>query len=150
MVEAILQYAVHYPRAKILVSAPSNAAADVLLHRLAAARNHVIAAGAAVAAGESEFLSPREMFRFNSYQRECDASDVVLNDYSKYDNSVGAFLFPKTLQEFQSYRIVVCTCAMAGKLTNYKVPKGKKNAQILVLILLLHFKLVSLSMHIKY
>jgi hypothetical protein len=143
-----VQYAVHYPQAKILVSAPSNAAADVLLHRLAAARDHVIAAGAA--ARESEFLSPREMFRFNSYQRECDAGDVVLNDYSKYDNSVKAFLFPKTLQEFQSYRIVVCTCAMADKLTNYKVPKGKQNAQILVLVLLLHLKLVPLSMHIGY
>lgn len=105
MVEAILQYGKHHPGARILICAPSNAAADVLLSRLAVS------------------LPKSELFRYNSYQRDLQTADAIVREYSKYDAEVEAFQFPGMVA-FLRYRYVVCTCIMAGKLHNYGVPRG--------------------------
>lgn len=106
MVEAILQYAKHHPAARILICAPSNAAADVLLSRLAVS-----------------IISTAELFRYNSYQRDPSTVDTKVKAYSKYDDRAEAYQFPGT-EIFLKYKFVVCTCIMAGKLFNYGLPRG--------------------------
>jgi hypothetical protein len=95
VVEAIKQVGIHRPTARILICAPSNTAADVLLQRL------------------STSLTKQELLRFNSYQRDVEPGTVAY-EYGCYDAAVGVF----------AYKYVVCTCAMAGKLFNYGVPRG--------------------------
>ena len=107
MVEAIQQVGKHRADARILICAPSNAAADVLLIRLAAK------------------LSSSELFRFNSYQRDPSTLPVAARAFSHYDNADSAYKFPG-VEKFLQYKYVVCTCCMAGKLTNYGVKKGIK------------------------
>jgi helicase MOV-10 len=105
MVEAIKQVGKHRPTEKILICAPSNTAADVLLRRMASS------------------LPASELFRFNSYQRDPTTVDNVAYTHSLYDDAAKAFVFP-SMAAFQRYKYVVCTCAMAGKLTNYGIPRG--------------------------
>jgi helicase MOV-10 len=92
---------------RILVCAPSNFAADVLLTRLA------------------ERNPKNEMFRYMSYQRNVDGMDQnfkeLILSYSNHRNR--EFVFPD-LDTFLSFNIVVCTCAMAGILKNLQVPRG--------------------------
>jgi cold shock CspA family protein/DNA polymerase III delta prime subunit len=92
---------------RVLVCAPSNAAVDVLLTRLA------------------EHNPKTDMFRYMSYQRKLDSIDLhYANKILSYSNYQGGhFPFPG-LDEFLQYNIVVCTCAMAGTLYNYGVPRG--------------------------
>ena len=110
MVEAINQYGRYHPQAKILVCAPSNAAADVLLRRLARSISH------------------SEMFRFMSFQRERSTVDATVSSYCLYgkegEEEGEGYQFPG-LQKLLSYRYVVCTCIMAGKLANHGVKRGK-------------------------
>ena len=105
MVEAIKQMYRNHPTKHILICAPSNAAADVLLTRLATT------------------LTPKELFRFNSYQRDIHTIESKIKEYSHYQKD--AFTFP-SMETFLSYKCVVCTCIMAGKLFNYGVQKGKQ------------------------
>jgi len=105
IVEAILQVGKHRPGAKILICAPSNAAADVLISRLARSN-----------------LSANELFRFNSYQRNPESVAQEAREFGMFDNTVKAFKFPG-LEKFLTFKYVVATCCMAGKLTNYGVKK---------------------------
>lgn len=114
-----MQVGKHRPHEKILICAPSNAAADVLVTRLAAVVH-----------------SAAELFRFNSYQRDPATVVQAATAFSLYDNAVGAYKFPG-LEKFLKYKYVVCTCCMAGKLTNYGVKKGTmitRRNQLAVLI----------------
>lgn len=107
LVESILQVGKHRRNAKILICAPSNAAADVLMSRLAQAK-----------------LPHNELFRFNSYQRNPETVAQEARAFGMFDNGVKAFKFPG-LAKFLQFKYVVATCCMAGKLTNYGVQKGK-------------------------
>ena len=97
----------HHPGAKILICAPSNAAADVLISRLARSN-----------------LPANELFRFNSYQRNPESVAQEARAFGMFDNTVKVFKFPG-LEKFLTFKYVVSTCCMAGKLTNYGVKKGK-------------------------
>lgn len=108
LVEAIKQYGRLNPDKKVLVCAPSNDAANVILTRL------------------SSSIPVSEMFRFLSYQ--ISPSSVQPQDVLKYCNFVhDGFSFP-TMSNFLQYRYVVCTCSMAAKLTNNGVPRGHFSA----------------------
>jgi helicase MOV-10 len=106
VVEAIKQVGKLRPLEKLLICAPSNTAADLLLRRLA------------------DSLPASELFRFNSYQRDRATVDNVAFTRSLYDDRVRAFTMP-ALAVFLQFKYVVCTCAMAGKLVNYGVSRGK-------------------------
>jgi helicase MOV-10 len=107
VVEAIKQVGKLRPSEKLLICAPSNTAADLLLRRLA------------------DSLPASELFRFNSYQRDRATVDAVAFTRSLYDDGVRAFTMPP-LEQFLKYKYIVCTCTMAGKLSNYGVPRGKR------------------------
>jgi helicase MOV-10 len=92
-------------RLKILVCAPSNTAADVLLTRLA------------------PFMNKSEMFRFMSFTRNKEDVSEVVNNYCKYDaGEFGGYTCP-SLEVLKQYQVVVATCGMAGKLYNNGIPR---------------------------
>ncbi|KIP01837.1 hypothetical protein PHLGIDRAFT_112706 [Phlebiopsis gigantea 11061_1 CR5-6] len=97
LVEAIRQILKDNPDAKILACAPSNSAADLIAKRL------------------TSQLSPRELFRLNSFARPYKTfmqQSAALEPYTLYnDNDVFAIPPLKTLR---SYRVVVATCISAG------------------------------------
>lgn len=98
IVEAIRQILAANPEARILACAPSNSAADLIALRLA-----------------HRPLSPRELFRMNSYARPYKSlaeNASILTDFSLYnDNKV--FAIPP-LEKLITYRVIVSTCISAG------------------------------------
>eukprot|EP01039_Chlorochromonas_danica_P007431 gene7431-8218_t len=106
MVEAILQVAKKFPKKKLLVEAPSNAAADVLLSRLS------------IAGGISNEL----MFRLMSYQRNSSEIEGHLLNYCRQDNHQH-FICP-IMDELNNYQIIVSTCSMASKLYHFGMPEN--------------------------
>jgi helicase MOV-10 len=85
---------------RILVCAPSNTAADLLLQRLA-----------------PTITSTTEMFRLNSFQRDKMLSPD-LERYSQYDRERNGYVVPAKM-ELEKYPVIVATCIMAGKLINF-------------------------------
>jgi len=68
-------------------------------------------------------LPAHELFRFNSYQRNPESVAQEARAFGMFDNTVKAFKFPG-LEKFLTFKYVVATCCMAGKLINYGVEKG--------------------------
>ena len=102
--EAVLQLWRHRT-SRVLVTAPSNAAADLLLEKLSSA------------------LNQREMCRFMAYNRTpSEVKDEVLR-FTGYDN-VNRVFPPPPLEVLKGYGVVVATCCMAAKLYNLGVPRG--------------------------
>ena len=99
MVEAILQVGRTRPSEKILICAPSNAAADLLLERLAA-----------------RGISNDMMFRVMASQRNISEVKELVQSYCCYDKNAEEFFIPDFLDE---YHYVVCTCGMAPRLRQY-------------------------------
>ncbi len=92
-----------YNHSIILVMAPSNYAADLLVERL------------------SDRLNNKEMFRFMSYSRK--SSDVLSSkvlEYCKIDPITKHFINPSIEELLKDntipIRIIVCTCSMASRL----------------------------------
>lgn len=85
-----------HPFKRILVCAPSDAAADVLCLRL------------------KQYFTPRQLFRLNWWQRVAASMPVTLRPYS-YSNKQDLFELPQ-INILQSYQIIVSTCATAGVL----------------------------------
>lgn len=105
LVEAIKNVLRYRTGGSVLVCAPSNKAADVLLKRLA------------------PFLPPSEMFRFMSFNREKkEVPDVVL-PYCNFDGE--NFNVPE-LDLLRSYRVVVSTLIMASKLYNLGINESSE------------------------
>ncbi|OQR95699.1 RNA helicase [Thraustotheca clavata] len=104
VVEAILQLLKAVPKIKILVCAPSNAAADNIVDRVA------------------NSLSSRHLLRMMAYyRRQKDTPNSVLpftlqNDEGGFD--------PPSLEEIQAAPIVVSTIATGSKLYNIGIRRG--------------------------
>jgi hypothetical protein len=96
-----MQFRISRPNSRILICAPGNDAADLLLRKL------------------STSISTSDMVRIHAYQRNKNDVDEVTMRYSMYDDSVNAFA-SKTLDELTTKKFVVCTCIMASKLQNLK------------------------------
>ena len=105
MCEAVLQmYRAHH--CKVLVTAPSNTAADVLLEKL------------------SSVVSRSEMLRFMAYNRSAGEVSIETKNYTySFEEKERVFSQPP-LKKFLEYNIVVATCCMAAKLYNLGVPSG--------------------------
>lgn len=103
LVEAILQVLYQVPRAMILVCAPSNNAADIILERL------------------RMFLYPSQLFRLNAPSRAKDLPRGLESHSLRYDD--GSFMIPP-LTNLMQYRIVVSTCASSSLLHGVGVPHG--------------------------
>eukprot|EP01038_Epipyxis_sp_PR26KG_P006640 gene6640-9114_t len=106
LIEAIQQVSKYRSEIRILACAPSNAAADNILLRLA-----------------GKGVNKSEMFRYMAFQRDRKEIDNVVMEFSYFSDALEGFDFPP-MEKFIKYKIVVCTCAMAGQLINYSVPKG--------------------------
>lgn len=62
-----------------------------------------------------------------SYRVPHETVERSVMDYCFYDDSCGGFSFP-TKPKFLAFRYVVCTCSMAGKISNYGVERGHFSA----------------------
>ena len=103
--EAVLQLCRHRACC-VLVTAPSNQAADLLLEKL------------------SVHLNRNEMLRFMAFNRHAGQVSGLNIDYSyKYDAHEGVFLQPP-IEKLLSFKVVIATCCMAAKLYNLGVPRG--------------------------
>jgi len=99
VVEAILQLTRLRSHEKILVCAPSNAAADLLVERLA------------------KTLNSNEMLRLMAYQRNPKTVPEAVKPYCSQDD--GGFTTPSR-SRIEGYKVVVATCAIAAKVHNQK------------------------------
>lgn len=105
LVEAVLQMWKCKRHVKILVTAPSNTAADVVLARLTAS------------------VPPSEMLRFMAFNRPPSEVTDAVKQYTTMDASGQHFEQPP-LSALMQYRIVVATCTMAAKLHHIGIPRG--------------------------
>ena len=97
LIEAVKQYGLLPSTNRILICAPNNNAADVLLRQLAST------------------IPPSEMFRYNSYTRLKGEVDEVNLKYSYYDTLLDAFSI-KSYEILRGFKYIVCTCIMASRL----------------------------------
>ncbi|KAN0127194.1 P-loop containing nucleoside triphosphate hydrolase protein [Lactarius tabidus] len=97
VVESIIQLLKSDPNFKILVCTPSNAAADLLVERLAAGG-----------------LDADQIFRLNAYSRYVD-------DISE---DVQAFSVVQKHAKLLAFRVVLSTCSTAGFLRTENIPAG--------------------------
>lgn len=100
IVESALQVLRHNDHARILLCAPSNAAADTLVRRLKA------------------HLLPNKMFRLNSDKRTFAEVPQTILQYCFVEND--KFALP-AIEKLMQYRIVVATCSDAAILSKAKV-----------------------------
>ncbi|KAF5831162.1 P-loop containing nucleoside triphosphate hydrolase protein [Dunaliella salina] len=108
--EAAIQVLKLDPSTRILVTAPSNWAADLLATRM-------IGKWAPCA---------QYMMRINAYSRSHDDVDPLLlrpRDCCNYDEEVGAFTLPPKATIMKK-RVIVVTCLMAAKLYALGIPQG--------------------------
>ena len=90
---------------RLLLCAPSNTAADLLVSRLSAAG-----------------VRPTDMFRVMSYMRNKNEVSADVQNYCNYDDSFpGGYTLPP-LERLLNKRVIVSTCMMAGKLYNHGFP----------------------------
>ena len=100
VVESILQtLRLSGSKAKILVCAPSNAAADLLCERLA------------------QNMSPGKMTRIIAYSRDKSAVSDVVMKYTHYDDAEGAFICPP-IEDLKRKSVVIMTISTSGKNPN--------------------------------
>ena len=110
IVESVYQVSRHKPRGynsmmKILVCAPSNTAADILLVRLA------------------KMMNKSELFRYMAFTRNRNDVPEKVHEHCKYDDNSNGYSSPSP-DDISNYQVVVATCAMAGKLYNSGIPRG--------------------------
>jgi helicase MOV-10 len=99
------------PKATLLLCAPSNSAADLLVERLS-----------------EHGVNPNEMLRVMAYSRSPNTVTDKVRPFVNLDEQGGHFVFPSSLESFGQYRIVVATAVMAGKLWNNGVKRGHFDA----------------------
>ena len=100
VVESILQTLMSSgPSTRMLVSAPSNAAADLLCERL------------------EPYMSPNSMSRIIAYSRERNTVSNAVMKFTHYDNAEGAFVCPP-VEELMMKKVVIMTISTSGKNPN--------------------------------
>jgi hypothetical protein len=99
--ETILQLARHKDGLKILVTAPSNDAADALVERLVS------------------YFSPSDLKRVIAYSRNVDSVPSLIRKYTKEGLTSDG-----QLNQILSGRIVVCTVNLAARFSRLGVPRG--------------------------
>ena len=108
MIETVLQALLHVDKPRLLVCAPSNAAADVIARRLARLLPTVTNKRRLLQSEEQRFT----MLRLNSQQRtlgEVSAGGPELLAYCSTDKETSMFTVPPLL-ELKSKTIIVATC----------------------------------------
>ena len=101
IVEAVYQLARHRSKPNILLVAPSNDAADLLVEKLA------------------QFFPPTEMRRLLAYSRSSDQLGPAVAPYARESLSS-----EELAREACSAPIIVCTVNLAARLAIYGVPRG--------------------------
>lgn len=101
VVETVYQLARHPDKLKILLVAPSNDAADVLVERLL------------------PYFPPSELRRILAYTRNISMLPAAVRPYASEDSST-----EEQVTEILSSRIIVTTVNMAAKFSYWGVPKG--------------------------
>jgi helicase MOV-10 len=91
------------PNRKILVCAPSNTAADLIVERLA------------------DHIDITQMFRVMAFSRSLGDVSARVQAYCRQEN--GNFVIPE-IKILESYNILVATCGLAAKLYNLGISKG--------------------------
>ena len=104
LVAAIAETLVIDPHCRILVCAPSNEAADLIIDRLHSGYAHVCSS----------------MLRLNGVSRDAKLVSAIVHKYSLLHG--GGFEFPD-VAELLVYRLVVCTLMTSGKLFAVGVPE---------------------------
>lgn len=109
IVEAMKQLLKHKPNIRILATAPSNSAADLIACRLAST------------------LGPGELFRLYAPSRDLKAVPDKLDTYT-YRKTLGGelrgcFSVPP-IAILKSYKVVVCTCVSASIPYGIGIPRG--------------------------
>ncbi|CAG5133124.1 unnamed protein product, partial [Candidula unifasciata] len=99
VVEAILQVLHRIPSSRILACTPSNSAADLIAERL----------------HSSGQVTQTEMVRLNAFQRSTDSLPESILKYCR---------FSEDLQMISRFRVIVCTCTMAGSLYGLGLSAG--------------------------
>ena len=105
MIETVLQALVHVDEPRVLVCAPSNAAADVLASRLASLLPEVRRCRKEMGADDKHF----PMLRLNSQQRTMGEVKSELLAYCATDQETAMFTVPP-LQEIRRKNVIVATC----------------------------------------
>ncbi|KAG8235104.1 hypothetical protein J437_LFUL015531 [Ladona fulva] len=105
IVEAILQILKTNNGAKVLVTAPSNAAVDVISSRLL------------------KYLSPTQLMRIYSSCREWSQIPEIMKDSCNYDSKTGNFEIPEG-SEIIKYKVIAVTMITAGRLIEKKIPQN--------------------------
>ena len=126
MVELVLQLLVLHPAPRLLVCAPSNSAADVLLARLHSQMDEVRARGFASSSATSKHESSkpsvsRLMYRLNSQTRNVEDVHAQLLRYCTVDPAVNTFSVPSR-EALLAERVTICTCAATRMLLEVGVP----------------------------
>lgn len=111
IVETALQLLSHKPKRRILLCAPTNAAADLLTQRLSAGLQSI---------GNSSFDPKKRMFRLMAYFTDLASVPEDVLPYCRYDKKDEVFISP-AVEELRNYSLVVGTCSMAGTLFNHGV-----------------------------
>ncbi|BGP41754.1 Helicase MOV-10 [Rhodotorula kratochvilovae] len=105
LVEAVKQLVAHNEAARLLITAPSNAAADLFCLKLG--------------------LSPHELLRLNAPTRFVEGVDAAVRAYSPTaPDEFGEVFAVPTLGELKEFRVVVTTCVTAFTLWDRGMEKG--------------------------
>jgi helicase MOV-10 len=116
VVEAINQVFKQIPQSKILVCAPSNSAADLLLQRLSGMTLLTSMAKLLVTINKSN------MIRINAYSRD-PSPDIVPKTVLEYSYKDGTrFGIPNKEYIVKNLRVVVVTCMTAAQLYTIGIP----------------------------
>ena len=101
--ESVLQCLQQYPNSRILICAPSNTAADLVVERL------------------RPNLTSLEMLRLNAFSRQISSVLPRIQEYSKTD--AGFFTVPP-LEDLEKYRVIISTCITSSLLHAAGVKRG--------------------------
>ncbi|KAJ3076432.1 hypothetical protein HDU98_003296 [Podochytrium sp. JEL0797] len=102
LVESVKVLLATQPTARILVVAPSNAAVDLIVHRL----SDQMTGG----------LPPSQMLRVNAYTRSKESVPHYIERYCRRDESKGIYVIPNTQSALAPYRVVCTTLFTASSL----------------------------------
>jgi helicase MOV-10 len=106
LVFAAYSFCAMRPNTRVLLCAPSNSAADLLIERLA-----ILGA------------KPDTTIRIMAHSRSVNTVSEKVRPFTKTDGGGETFVFP-SLDSLKTYRIVVTTVVTAGKLWNNGVERG--------------------------